>query len=402
MRSTTRLGLALCLGVLIGMGCRFTFTDDVLYSCKSDRDCGGGGFVCVSDACCHPTGEELCGDGIDNDCDGKLDGDEGRVLELCNGRDDDCDGATDEGFDLRSSNTNCGSCGHACEASESCLAGVCTRRGESDCGNGVDDDSNGSTDCADSACNLQACGVECSCRGGVKTELRCDDGVDSDGDGALDCADPDCANKFCGAGCACINGARRETNCADQLDNDLDGGADCDDLACSAQICMNGTTKRCSGAACLCNGGPVTLEQGGLCGDGLDNDCDNSTDCSEVACDAASCSADGGTGCACASGRKAERGCANLADDDGDSLIDCADLDCDGAACSAAGVFAPDGGPKCRCSGAAKAEADCADRADNDGDGLNDCADFVDCVLGTACTRNNGQPGNCQSNHACN
>lgn len=402
MRSTTRLGLALCVGVLIGMGCRFTFTDDVLYTCKSDRDCGGGGFVCLGEVCCHPTGEEVCGDGIDNDCDGKLDGDEGRSLELCNGRDDDCDGATDEGYDLRVSVTNCGTCGHPCEATESCAAGTCTRRGETDCANGLDDDQDGSIDCADAACHLQVCGSDCVCQGAVKTEVSCDDGLDGDGDGAPDCADSDCANKFCGAGCACIGGGRRETNCADQLDNDLDGGTDCDDSACAAQFCQAGTTKRCTGAACLCNGGPVAPEEATLCGDGLDNDCDNSTDCGEVSCDAAPCSADGGTSCVCSSGRKAERSCANLADDDGDSMIDCADVDCDGAACSAAGVFAPDGGPKCRCSGAAKAEADCADRADNDGDTLLDCADFVDCIQGTACTRNNGQPGNCQSNRGCN
>jgi len=396
------LGVALCFGVLIGMSCRFTFTDDVVYSCQGDRDCGGGGFVCLRGACCHPTGDEVCGDGIDNDCDGKVDGDEGRVVELCNGRDDDCDGLTDEGFDLQLSLTNCGTCGHACEATQTCAAGACVRRAETDCGNGVDDDQNGASDCADTSCNLASCGGDCSCKGGVKTEALCDDGVDGDADGARDCADPDCDSKFCGVGCACLGGGRRETNCADQLDNDLDGGTDCDDAACAGQICQSGTTKRCSGTTCACNGGAVTPEEGALCGDGLDNDCDNSTDCGEALCDAQSCSADGGSSCVCAAGKKAERACANSADDDGDSLIDCLDLDCDGRSCSAAGTLAPDGGPACLCAGAAKTEAHCADRADNDGDGLIDCADFTNCLLGTACTRNNGMPGNCQSNRACN
>ena len=43
-----------------------------------------------------------------------------------------------------------------------------------------------------------------------------------------------------------------------------------------------------------------------------------------------------------------------------------------------------------------------AQRSDNDGDGQSDCADVMDCPLGTACQRNNGSPGTCQSNRNCN
>lgn len=436
-----RIVIAACLGVVIGMSCTFTFSDAYLYSCQTESDCGGEGFKCNAGVCCRASGDEVCGDGVDNDCDGHVDGD---ATETCNGRDDDCDGATDEGFELQTSPVNCGACGRTCDAAtEQCTAGQCVPRPETDCANGLDDDGNGLTDCAEPGCNLLSCGSQCQCVGLRKTELLCVDGLDTDGDGAIDCADSDCDTKSCGTGCSCVGGARRETDCADQLDNDLDGGADCADPACDAQVCRAGTSERCAGLSCQCNGGSVVTEAADLCRDGLDNDCDLSTDCAQPACDQQSCSADGGADCACVNARKAERTCGNASDDDGDQLIDCADAmdcpeltpctaaggrpgvcdalaqcavehcfdnadndgdqasdcndsDCDGLSCQA------DGGTACLCVGMVKVELSCVDRRDNDGDGQTDCADVADCPLGTACQRNNGSPGTCQSNRNCN
>lgn len=66
------------------------------------------------------------------------------------------------------------------------------------------------------------------------TEL-CDDGLDDDGDGLTDCADPDCV-----ADPVCVP----ETLCHDATDNDRDGHADCADFdcvgspACGPGICV--------------------------------------------------------------------------------------------------------------------------------------------------------------------
>ncbi|MEZ4265665.1 MAG: hypothetical protein R3F39_04750 [Myxococcota bacterium] len=69
----------------------------------------------------------------------------------------------------------------------------CGFDGEFDCGDGLDDDQNGLTDCADPLC---ASVGECQ---GVLVETQCEDKLDSDGDGATDCEDSDCADAL-----ACI------------------------------------------------------------------------------------------------------------------------------------------------------------------------------------------------------
>jgi len=52
---------------------------------------------------------------------------------------------------------------------------------------------------------------------------NCTDGIDNDGDGLTDCADPECVGAV---GCV-------ETACADTLDDDRDGATDCDDFDCA-------------------------------------------------------------------------------------------------------------------------------------------------------------------------
>ena len=453
MRVTLSPAPFLVVGMLLGLGCSVVFSDDKRYSCTSDADCGGDGFTCLTPpmgigTCCKSTGAEVCDDGLDNDCDGRIDRDDG-AAETCNGADDDCDGVVDDGFDLMRDPLHCGRCGNACSATQACTQGTCGVRTETECGNGVDDDMNGAIDCADTSCNLASCGAGCLCTGGIKVEALCSDNADNDGDGQRDCADPDCDVKACAAGCTCLDGGARETNCQDTIDNDSDGGADCADPSCEQQFCLAGTTQRCNGASCLCNGGMPVPEVMGACSDGIDNDCDNQIDCREIICDGLPCFADAG-GCTCANRERSESDCQNGADDDRDGMADCADTvscngrpcratvggstaagqcmggaclvefcfdgadndadmqadcadsDCNLRACNADGGTGADGGPSCTCVNSMRAERNCRDRFDNDGDGMSDCDDRTDCPQGTACTRNNGMNGTCQPNGTCN
>ena len=89
-----------------------------------------------------------------------------------------------------------------------------------DCFDGLDNDGDGLTDCADSDCFV-AC----------DESQNCLDGIDNDADGDIDCVDADCAGSS-----DCIEAG----NCGDGIDNDLDGLIDCADTAdCAlAAVCQ--------------------------------------------------------------------------------------------------------------------------------------------------------------------
>ncbi|MFZ5444034.1 MAG: hypothetical protein ACOZQL_28780 [Myxococcota bacterium] len=326
---------AFALGALIS--CTVTFSDDVRYSCKTDAECGGDGYVCAPhrNLCCKPSGAEVC-DKVDNDCDGFVDNT--NKLEVCNGEDDDCNGMIDDGIDLKTNPSHCGACNHACGPHEFCRASTCIERPESLCYDGFDDDMNGKEDCEDPSCDMRSCGAGCICRNLIKTEDLCDNVTDDDGDGVLNCADPDCVGKACRAGCSCVaDGGQRESDCTDGVDNDLDTLTDCDDPDCVNQFCTPPDIYfQCTAdKKCRCNGGVQIAEVGSvLCRDDVDNDCDGEWDCEETSCEGQSCSPDAGTACECAMGAKKEKACSNGLDDDGDQKSDCADPDCLGVTCA--------------------------------------------------------------------
>jgi subtilisin-like proprotein convertase family protein len=105
--------------------------------------CAAGSHVCNADGSGYGPCEgsvapvsEVCGDGLDNDCDGFADGLPGCQPEIC--------------------------------------------------GNGVDDDADGLTDCAEPDCQTSA-----SCH--TATEYFCNDGLDNDADGLIDANEPACS-----------------------------------------------------------------------------------------------------------------------------------------------------------------------------------------------------------------
>ncbi len=362
--------IPLALIAIVATGCRVTLTDDALYTCSSDSDCGGGGWICVSGLrksafCCRPT-DEVC-DGEDNDCNGEVDeqlpslcydGENGTAgvgmceagerachdgtpteclgqviprAELCDQVDDDCDGAVDEDFDLTRDNAHCGSCNLACVGAtcvgSRCLVGLV----ETDCADGADNENDGLPDCMDPDCSNLSCGAGCECRGGLKAELSCDNGADDDGDMAMDCADPDCAGSACGSGCSCAGGLKTETSCFDGVNNDGDSSLDCADADCTGKSCRPAPqTYTCGASGCACNG-VLTPAPESLCGDMADSDCDGLTDCADTDCAGSSC----GQGCVCKVGKRAEISCNDGLDNDSDGPFDCSDLaDCQGASCT--------------------------------------------------------------------
>jgi hypothetical protein len=163
-------------------------------------------------------------------------------VEICDGLDNDCDRKVDEGLDTNSDVNNCGACGEPCSlphASPTCTAGVCA----------VKDCLPGWHDVDQDATNPEAAGCEYYCQ---STGPEICDGIDNDCDKLIDDADPDVAvqtdPRHCGA---CTN------NCEGQV---LNAVAACTAGECVVNRCLTGFFDKdpavpgceasCANAAC--------------------------------------------------------------------------------------------------------------------------------------------------------
>jgi hypothetical protein len=159
-------------------------------------------------------GPDLVSDGPrDVRTDGKPDAYVCAAVEICgNGIDDDCNGLADC-FDK------------ACQSDPACID-----HKKETCNNGIDDDGNGLVDCKDPACfGDKACVVP-------GREI-CNNNLDDDEDGLIDCADPDCVKDP-----TCIVTPGNEI-CDNGKDDNGDGLVDCTDPQCK-------TFPACLQAAC--------------------------------------------------------------------------------------------------------------------------------------------------------
>ena len=159
------------------------------------------------------------------------------------------------------------------------------------CLDGVDNDLDGSIDCADSDC-----GAAGACQGfndtGVQDTGVQDTGVQDTGvqdTGSADTGAQDTGNPDTGP-------QPQPENCIDGLDNDLDGRSDCADSDCAA--------------AGACQTGPE------ICGNNFDDDRNGVADCADAAC----------RGVDPCNGED----CLDGTDNDRDGLVDCDDSQCAG------------------------------------------------------------------------
>ncbi|MBL9039204.1 MAG: hypothetical protein JNG84_11860 [Archangium sp.] len=173
------------------------------YSCAAPDDCGDG-FVCVAQFAldggrCFRAGEctaEAC-NGSDDNCDGRVD--EGFDLTSDSAHCGTCANACGAGTACQASTCREATCGDGVDndsngradcADDACFKQACATGKR--CGATLD---GGVLD----AGSVYDAGI----RGCFGPEATCDDGLDNDGDGNADCHDADCAGLTCGSGRQC-------------------------------------------------------------------------------------------------------------------------------------------------------------------------------------------------------
>jgi hypothetical protein len=353
-----------------------------------DEDCDGADLTC-SEKDCTDLDDDGYGDGADcqdKDCDDYNGGVHPGAVEICgNGVDEDCDGqddacpavCVDEDNDGYGDGASCK--GPDCDD----YNGAIHPGAQEVCGDGKDQDCDG----ADTACPENC--------------------VDNDGDGygeGADCAGIDCndgdpdvhpgAEEICGNGKDddCMLGDEEcPVQCADKDGDNFGEGPDCMGEDCNdydadvnpnaAEICGDGKDQNCDGVDAACQDECVDMDQ---------DEFGTGTDCAVQDCDDTDATIFPGAEEACDNDKdddcdgSTDEGCTSCVDADGDGYGEGAD--CDGTDCNdndpavnpGATEICGNGKDDDCVGGDEECVGDCVD-ADGDGAGVGaDCA-TVDC-----------------------
>ncbi len=389
-------------------------------STQTTQACGvPNGYVTNHDDCddarssVHPGATEDCGNGIDDNCDGKTDGADatcdctdgdtqacytgasgtegvgvcaagtqtcvngsfgactGEVTptaETCDGQDDDCDGTVDNGVkttfyadsdgdgfgDATSTKDACSAPADYVADNTDCddTAGAVNPGAIEDCGNGVDDDCDGKVDGADSDCNCTDGDTQACYSGPAGTE-----GVGACAGGTQTCAS--------GAFGACDGEVTPTDEVCNGVDDDCNGTVDDNATDCSSdEVCyMASCVPACTNST-ECSGGNRCYPNPGRC---TDDPCAGVTCADGQSCYQGSCFDD----------------CTSDADcSGGDTCFDgrCAANSCEGVQCAVEDVCV-DGTCKTSCS----TQDDCPSGICRDGHCATGPCDGVDCGASQVC-----------------
>ncbi|MBI2378032.1 MAG: hypothetical protein HYV07_28785 [Deltaproteobacteria bacterium] len=210
--STCGAGLKACDGTCVDVATERLHCGDCDKPCANGLECRSGSCFCPGDlvecqlgAGCVDTDSDEANCGI---CGRTCRADQECVLGSCTCTDGflDCDGACVDG---QRTHDRCGRCDRVCAVDEVCREGDCACAGgdtESDCTNGDDDDCDTLADCLDDDCvgETRACAGACgpgietcsqshvwgACVGGSGEAEICGDGIDQDCNGS-DLRNPD-------------------------------------------------------------------------------------------------------------------------------------------------------------------------------------------------------------------